>query len=622
MKKASLVLVAILVIAFSVSVGYKQSARADPNTNSIRGQWLLEEDAGTTASDSSGNHNDGTIVGGATWTAGHLGTDYALDFDGSSGYVDIPDSNSLKVTSNLKIDVWIYPHTVGTKAQTIVFKGNSIISPSQNAYYLALGRDGVSATYSKVCFSISHDGFTNIPYLFSASTISANTWTHVVATYDGTYMTIYIGGVQDNATLNSGAVFVGSDQKYARIGAFMPLEPIKGVLYPRYFDGIIDEVQISSDTLLYTSPNIVSKTESDVGHTFDLSIMATGVTNLCGFDIKITWDNTLMGFVSSDKSGLDTVWPGGEGTGWYLSAEENGVGYYDFAAACLAPTPGYTGTNELFKVTFLVKEPSANSKQASIAFAIHKLVTIVDTLPAPIAHVSYDGLYRIKGVPPTIKLNPTPNPPECTKIGDQIQIAFSIENAVDVMGFNFTVCFNTTLLDFTSVIFDAVWTAKTSNANEAGGQVYCSGNATGQSGTVQLVTIKFTANCPKIWRDEHSIEGSHNDQPGTIYIQTAHLRYDGNPTLRYTKDDPSSNINVDPEVTYTFKPIKGDIANNDGKIDLYDLVTICERYGVTPTHAVGLYNWGNSEPYDLITIDNEQIIDIFDVIIISSTYTG
>lgn len=68
-------------------------------TTGLIGHWKLDEGAGTTANDSSGNGNHGTIVGGPSWETGSIGG--ALLFnDGASGhYVTAPlDYSSLPMT--------------------------------------------------------------------------------------------------------------------------------------------------------------------------------------------------------------------------------------------------------------------------------------------------------------------------------------------------------------------------------------------------------------------------------------------------------------------------------------------------------------------------------------------
>ena len=52
---------------------------ADPN---LVGWWRLDESSGTTAHDSSGNGNDGTLRGGTQWQPGNGQVGGALEFNG------------------------------------------------------------------------------------------------------------------------------------------------------------------------------------------------------------------------------------------------------------------------------------------------------------------------------------------------------------------------------------------------------------------------------------------------------------------------------------------------------------------------------------------------------------
>ena len=82
---------------------------ADP---SLVGWWMLDESSGTTARDSSGNGNDGTLNGGLQWVDGKI--DGALQIDGLSGYVQIPYSDSLKVLNqgDFACAMWFKPDVV------------------------------------------------------------------------------------------------------------------------------------------------------------------------------------------------------------------------------------------------------------------------------------------------------------------------------------------------------------------------------------------------------------------------------------------------------------------------------------------------------------------------------
>src|SRR3989344_8923137 len=52
--------------------GYVSSDVQGP-TNGLVGYWTFDETSGTTASDSSGNGNTGTLTNGPTWTQGKIG---------------------------------------------------------------------------------------------------------------------------------------------------------------------------------------------------------------------------------------------------------------------------------------------------------------------------------------------------------------------------------------------------------------------------------------------------------------------------------------------------------------------------------------------------------------------
>jgi hypothetical protein len=76
------------------------------------GHWKLDETSGTTAVDSSGMGHNGTIVGTAAWTDGHVDGDGdghaegAISF-GGSGYVEIPYDQTLD-SRTYTVSAWVY----------------------------------------------------------------------------------------------------------------------------------------------------------------------------------------------------------------------------------------------------------------------------------------------------------------------------------------------------------------------------------------------------------------------------------------------------------------------------------------------------------------------------------
>src|SRR5258706_12246606 len=94
--------------------------------------YAFNEGAGTTVTDISGNGNTGTISG-ATWTtSGKFGN--ALLFDGSSARVTVPNATSLRLTTGMTLEAWVYPTVAPTGWRAVVDK-------NIDGYYLMASTD-------------------------------------------------------------------------------------------------------------------------------------------------------------------------------------------------------------------------------------------------------------------------------------------------------------------------------------------------------------------------------------------------------------------------------------------------------------------------------------------------
>jgi hypothetical protein len=91
----------IYLVSFALVMGLVNSATAE-----LVGHWRMDEGAGDTVNDSSGNGNHGTLIDNVQWAAGQIGG--ALKFDGSPGYLLIPHSDSLKLINqgDYTITMW------------------------------------------------------------------------------------------------------------------------------------------------------------------------------------------------------------------------------------------------------------------------------------------------------------------------------------------------------------------------------------------------------------------------------------------------------------------------------------------------------------------------------------
>ena len=125
---------------------------------------------------------------GASWATGVW--ESALDFDGSNDYVEIDDDNVLDFSSTISIGAWINSDT-GAETQTVVSKWFDN-GESDNAYNFQIQSSG------KIRLDLDIGGTKKS--CDSTSTISSDTWYHVVGTYDGSNMKIYFNGYNPKQT--------------------------------------------------------------------------------------------------------------------------------------------------------------------------------------------------------------------------------------------------------------------------------------------------------------------------------------------------------------------------------------------------------------------------------------
>jgi len=87
------------------------------------GYWDFGEGAGGTANDKSGETNHGTLtnMNDSDWVDGKIGT--ALNFDGDSDYVLLPDNSVVSSVNDFTVSAWINTNTV-TSWDTIVGFGS------------------------------------------------------------------------------------------------------------------------------------------------------------------------------------------------------------------------------------------------------------------------------------------------------------------------------------------------------------------------------------------------------------------------------------------------------------------------------------------------------------------
>ena len=192
------------------------------STGRLVGWWKLDETAGQTAADSSGNGHAGALVGDPAWTQGTVGG--ALEFDGEGDYVDLGTSPDFDMTSQVTVAAWIKVNTFDVDWQAIVGKGDTAwrLSRSQgdNVHFACTGMWP--------------------EWVHGSADVNDGQWHHVAGTYDGAELCLYVDGQLDVSATTSGQINVNDH----------PVTIGENAEHPeREWNGLIDDVRIYSYAL-------------------------------------------------------------------------------------------------------------------------------------------------------------------------------------------------------------------------------------------------------------------------------------------------------------------------------------------------------------------------------------
>lgn len=209
------------------------SAAAQDFTSNLVGHWAVDDGSGTTALDSTANNHDGTISGNPTWqSSAKVGG--GLDFETSDG-ADSIDVGTFDLTgTGVTLAAWIKPENDGTD-QRIITKSSSNATVD---HYWQLNHE-VGSTELRI-----RAGGTTERLNVSTSLVVGH-WYHLVGTYDGTTLRLYLDGVEVGSMVHSvgGAVSTSSSMPVT-IGD----SPIGG----RAYDGEMDDVRVYDRALSAT----------------------------------------------------------------------------------------------------------------------------------------------------------------------------------------------------------------------------------------------------------------------------------------------------------------------------------------------------------------------------------
>ena len=202
------------------------------------GHWDFEEGSGSNAFDASNNHLDGSIVN-ASYVAGRVGN-YALDFNGSNSYVVIAN-NALLTPATITISLWYKSRSSQQDHADILDKGHGW---NTSPYYA-----GYAIQHSTAAYTDLGAFYGNGSSFHGASSTSSkdNQWHHLVTTLGQDEISLYIDGTLVSKTAGQGPLVENGQNLYFG----------RHKNNVRFYNGLIDDVQIYSGTLSNTERNFL-----------------------------------------------------------------------------------------------------------------------------------------------------------------------------------------------------------------------------------------------------------------------------------------------------------------------------------------------------------------------------
>lgn len=220
------------------------------------------------ANDLTGNGNNG-VVNGAILTADRFGNqNSAYKFNGNGDFILVPDSPRLNPTA-LTVSVWINVSSSSIPMDIVSKDGES----SERQYLLMSNGVGFRAHIG--------DANGNFNYSDGQIPILAGNWYHLVQTYDGTSLRMYVNGqYESSATINIASGGVTTSAQPVRIGGGAPNDDLQ-----LWFNGAIDDVRIYDRTLSETEIEQLYKPSQNCKEKHATFNIATGLVTIPAIDI-------------------------------------------------------------------------------------------------------------------------------------------------------------------------------------------------------------------------------------------------------------------------------------------------------------------------------------------------
>ena len=206
-------------------------AKSQDVTSGLVGYWKFDDGSGTTAVDSSGSGNNGTLTGGPTWTTGRING--ALSFNGSSTEVDT-NKSVLDTSQSYSVSAWVQLSNPNVWASAVTQDGANV-----SGFFLQYTNPSIP-NGGRFAFSLISSDSTQSQTTRAISPFSplTNFWYQIVGVHDATnnLIKLYVNGTLVDtqpvaAAWNAGGETVIGRGKYGG-------NPVD------FWPGLIDDVRV------------------------------------------------------------------------------------------------------------------------------------------------------------------------------------------------------------------------------------------------------------------------------------------------------------------------------------------------------------------------------------------
>ena len=236
-------LAAILVVGVRVTAGDAISTHGATTSGQLEAHWAFDEDAGRTATDSSGNGLHGRFIGDPQHVVGVLGK--AVRLTTTKDYIDAGRSTTFRLIGSMTVSAWINSASYPRDDAAIV--SNFKYDLERDQYFGFQFDTNIDRGPRTIGFKLA-DSCGKFMARYGATPLRLDTWYHVAGVYNAESQAIdvYVNGELDNGAL------VGSTAN----GRRSTREPLyigrRSDLDGYSFTGVLDDVHLYSLPLVKT----------------------------------------------------------------------------------------------------------------------------------------------------------------------------------------------------------------------------------------------------------------------------------------------------------------------------------------------------------------------------------